>query len=641
MWKQRAAALVLTGSVLVVPVSGAAAPAWAVDPADPGAGRGELRGPAHGQSLFDQINADGVPFPFESLVRKIENAAGCRLGSCMTSVLVPFSRSLQRTAAAPDFFSFPRVIAAMTADGGGHLLAKDRVYLGYQERAGLIEVISYNETAARFEFQLVRNYRPQSKPETVYASRAVCTACHQNHGPVFSRQQWDETNANPRIAARLASENGRTREQLYGVTIRRGVDLPNAIDDSTDRANGFAVVHRIWRDACDSACRSHALQAALQYRLSQEQGFEAGPAFAAPLAQRFAAQWPGGLAIPNSDLPNRDPLAFANESSAARQVDIGAAFEALAPRAPIEVWAADDALLVPRFVAGLAALFAEVDVRDLDAALTRRARSAARRTYSARCAVNGERYQCSGDVTLRGTQSMIDRLSLGGKELTRLQLRSGAVTRQGMTARTASGDAIERIELPPRGKSGVATVTVVEDFAPARDALSKHDWNGASFTRARVRATLGLPPMNACCGPGTSAAAADDAVAAAAVPARATAFIAPCAACHRTAERSPPNFLAGDAQRISASLTQCAPRMFVRLSMWQSPATSRAKVPMPPPRASHRGSVSMQVTPDPSIVALQATVAEWLRAESGQAPDLAALLARGYENLRPCLQPNG
>jgi hypothetical protein len=37
------------------------------------------------------------------------------------------------------------------------------------------------------------------------------------------------------------------------------------------------------------------------------------------------------------------------------------------------------------------------------------------------------------------------------------------------------------------------------------------------------------------------------------------------------------------------------------------------------------------------VSALQGTVAEWLRAESGQAPDLGAMLARGYENLRPCL----
>ena len=632
MWKQRAAAIVLTCSVLLVPVSSTAAPAWAVDPADPGTNL-----PSTGQSLFDDITADGVPFPFDALVDKIEKKAGCRPARCVTSVLVPLGRSLQRAAAAPDFFSFPRVVAAVTADGGGHLLAKDRVYLGYQERAGVIEVISYNEAAARFEFQLVRNYRPQGKPETVYASRAVCAACHQNQGPVFSRQQWDETNANPSIAERLASENGRTREQMYGVTIRRGVDLPNAIDDSTDRANLFAVIHRIWRDACDPACRSHALQAALQYRLSQEQGFESGPAFAAPLAQRFAAQWPSGLAIPNPDLPNRDPLAFAGDPSAANRIDVGAAFEALAPRAPIEIWSGDDALLVPRFVAGLASLFAEADVRDLDAALKRRAAVAVRRTYTARCSVNSDRYQCVGEVTLSGTHSMIDRLSLGGKELTRLQLRNGAVTRQGMTARTAGGDAIERIELPQRGKPGTVIVTVVEDFSPVRAALASSDWSGVPFTRARVRATLGLPPMNACCGPRNSVLAAADAVVAEVVPAQATGFVAPCAACHRTAERSPPNFLAGDAQRIRANLTQCAPRMFVRLSMWQSPATSRAKVPMPPPSASHGGSPSMQAAPDPSVSALQATVAEWLRAESGQAPNLAAMLARGYENLRPCL----
>ncbi len=129
---------------------------------------------------------------------------------------------------------------------------------------------------------------------------------------------------------------------------------------------------------------------------------------------------------------------------------------------------------MPRFVAGLASLFTEADVRDLDAALTRRASKSARRTYTARCSVNGDRYQCTGDVSLSGTHSMIDRMSLGGKELTRLQLRNGAVRRQGMTARTAGGDAIERIELPRRGKSGTAIVTVVEDFAPVRAALAEN-----------------------------------------------------------------------------------------------------------------------------------------------------------------------
>ena len=98
MWKQRAAAVVLIGSVLLVPVSGTAAPAWAVDPVDPGSNR-----PSTGQSLFDEITADGVPFPFDALVGKIEKKAGCQLARCVTSVLVPLGRSLQRAAAAPIF----------------------------------------------------------------------------------------------------------------------------------------------------------------------------------------------------------------------------------------------------------------------------------------------------------------------------------------------------------------------------------------------------------------------------------------------------------------------------------------------------------------------------------------------------------
>ena len=38
-------------------------------------------------------------------------------------------------------------------------------------------------------------------------------------------------------------------------------------------------------------------------------------------------------------------------------------------------------------------------------------------------------------------------------------------------------------------------------------------------------------------------------------------------------------------RRVSAGLTSCAPRIFVRLSMWGVGADQREKVPMPPPRA--------------------------------------------------------
>jgi hypothetical protein len=69
----------------------------------------------------------------------------------------------------------------------------------------VLEVISYNEAAGRFEFQLVKDYRAGGRPQVFYANRNICYACHQNGAPIFSRALWDETNANPAIAARLTA----------------------------------------------------------------------------------------------------------------------------------------------------------------------------------------------------------------------------------------------------------------------------------------------------------------------------------------------------------------------------------------------------------------------------------------------------
>jgi hypothetical protein len=632
----RTVAAVLMACCSLISPADATTPRWALDPADPGP---DL--PAEGRSLFDSIAADGVPFPFEALLSKLERQVGCKPMQCVSSVLIPLGRSLQRASAAPDFFASPRVVVAVTGEGLGSVFAKDRLYLGYQERANLIEVISYNETAGRFEFQLVRNYRAGGTPELVYAARAVCTACHQNHAPIFSRQIWDETNANPHIAAALAAAHDRAagarRASIHGAPVQRRVDTPNAIDDATDRANLFGVTQQIWREACDSACRARALTAALQYRLSGERGFESVP----PIATGFASRWPGGLAIPNPDIPNRDPLALALAlapgAPAMVQVDIPGALEPLTPRAPLAIWNASDPTLGGRFVAGIAAQIAEVDIRELDSVLGSRARSAKRRNYSARCAMNGARYDCAGEVTLRGDASTIDELTIGGKPLRELRLNNGSVTRGGLRVRTASGDSIERVTLSASGSGGLATVTVVEDFAPARAAIAQADWPDAPFSRARMRAALGLKPHVQCCATGRLPPARDDIEPAQALVADTEAFVAPCARCHRTPERTPPNFLTGDRQRVGASLAQCAPRIFVRLAMWQTPEAERAKVPMPPPGASYQGAPQIQNRPDPAIAALQARVAAWLQAETGRPPDVAAMLARGYENLRPCL----
>jgi hypothetical protein len=157
-----------------------------------------------------------------------------------------------------------------------------------------------------------------------------------------------------------------------------------------------------------------------------------------------------------------------------------------------------------------------------------------------------------------------------------------------------------------------------------------------------MRAVLGLDGRAACCeGAAGLHAPKQDVESSLPLSTTAAEFQTHCAACHRTSERFPPNFLAGDAQRVNASLAQCAPRIFVRLAMWQTPPDVRDKVPMPPPLASRDGSPWIQSAPDPVIVALQTKVAGWLRAETGHNPEAAEMLARGYENLRPCLPVGG
>ncbi len=93
----------------------------------------------------------------------------------------------------------------------------------------------------------------------------------------------------------------------------------------------------------------------------------------------------------------------------------------------------------------------------------------------------------------------------------------------------------------------------------------------------------------------------------------------------------------GSGAELEARIRQCAPRIFVRLAMWQETIAARAKVPMPPPRAAREGREIAQEHADPGIDALRRTVAKWLREETGREPDLDSLLARGYEDLRPCL----
>jgi mono/diheme cytochrome c family protein len=377
---------------------------------------------------------------------------------------------------------------AEARDAGTHagMLLKDRVYLGYLEKENLIEVISYNEAAGRFEFQVVKDYRARGNPQVHYANRAVCMACHQNAAPLFSRPVWDETNANPRIAALLRKQKPR----FHGVYLDRGVDVPNAIDDATDRANLYSAYQLLWRAGCmpdtdeerSLRCRANLFAAALQYRLSGKQQFDsASPAYREYVLAAFArsarGRWPAGLHIPNPDIPNRDPFMsrtatvaeaaapprepVSGPASFAENVDVFAAFDPLVPRGALEVWSVAEPATLARLVAGLSGFLAEVDVRRVDEHLYRQAmrRKAARTVYGSDCELRRTHRPTRGDridfacstvsaaeerrVTMRGrlyahggkvTAGRFDRLRFGAGtqtgELTDIDVASGTIVRK-------------------------------------------------------------------------------------------------------------------------------------------------------------------------------------------------------------------
>ena len=541
--------------------------------------------PPLGRSLFDQLagRADGagwhVPFPFSKLLAALSHAGGCEGeqpdAQCYRAVLIPLGRSLQRTSAAPEFFKYPRVVAAFTGEakagiGSDFPLLKDRLYLGYQEKANLIEVISFNDAAGRFEFQLVKNYAARTEPQVFYANRSVCVSCHQNHAPIFSRQVWDETNANPEIAKRLAN----ARADFDGLPVRVGVDVPNAIDDATDRANLFAAYQLLWRDGCGDSrrCRARALAAALQYRLTHERGFDVQSAmfrqdFLVPFEKNWQARWPSGLKIPSNDIPNRDPLQFADSE---RLAHVPARFEPLLPRGHKEIWQWETDRY--RVVKGIGEFFSGNDIRML-----------------------AEKLAIAFDA--KSTAEEI------------LKAPGFVVLDQAIAAMLAD----------PVGQAAFDHSTIRR--ASLREAL----WRALSIDAAQI-----------CCGGDSHLPPArmDEDTQDGVVTGNSdlNLFYAHCAHCHATREPFPPNFMHGTARDVEQSLQRCAERIFFRLSMWQVEPDVRPKTPMPP--AAALPTHADQWATGGALAAMRAYVEPFVDGALKHSSD--HWLGRSYESLRHC-----
>ena len=351
---------------------------WILDPGAPGADV-----PPAGKSLFDELVNGRPAYPFARLVADIERQTGARFDR----VLIPLGRSLQRSSGGPDFFRYPRAVVALDSEPAKsfRLPVKDRLYMGFQERASVIEVISYNDQAGRFEFQVVTNYQAGSKPSVTYANRFICTHCHQNQAPLFPRQLWDETNANPRISRLLKTH----ANQFHGVPSEQDADVPYRIDKAVHRSNDMSVYQNVWRfglsrnanDAASVRMRAAWLECMLRYRISGSRSYDDSSApflqnFKSPLVESLKLRFPAGMAVPNPEIPNRNPLALlsrevsmddANTQAflSVRQRQIDAQFEPANPRRPLELWNPNDPALIDRLVIGGSSLFSQTDIRRL------------------------------------------------------------------------------------------------------------------------------------------------------------------------------------------------------------------------------------------------------------------------------------
>ncbi|MFL6549800.1 MAG: hypothetical protein ACJ8OJ_13970 [Povalibacter sp.] len=627
---------------------------WVLDPAVPGPDV-----PDRGSSLFDKITLDAhgqrhIPYPFEHLVARIEAAADCNAAQpCTRTVLIPLGRSLQRAAASPDFFAHPRRVLAVTEEGSGTLL-RDRLYLGFQERASTLEVISYNEAQARFEFQIVSNYALGKVPEVSSASRVMCIACHQNQGPIFSEAMWLETNANPRIAAALKSE----RQVASAAAVP--TDVTQAVDNATDRANRMALTQWLWRNACGDgtkgeACRRAVIKAGLQFALSGERSYAASdPRFKERVLNRFATrattQWSQGIALASADIPNRDPFDVFQGVTGRSLVDIPLRFDPLVPRSP-EHFSPSAGELANDLVRGVSAFISQRVRNSITHALA--TSHAELREITSPCTFESNqsvRFDCVRDSTIRlrgtlhGTHGELEEIAIDAEEPTRnlqmLQLQNaGHVQRFGVkqgngNARLSNGRSIERIDLRPQDQNSSASIWIRQDFDrldAAVDSLSADTLTTEYFEtlnaliggKHRVTEQPALAPHK-------STPASDPST-----DRLALLFEAPCGGCHRTQQASPPNFLSGNTKRIHASLRKCAPRMLVRLSMNTLDASLRTKSPMPPETASLSPPSHTQA--ERAVQSkLIAAVEDMLREEYGRVPAVDELLNRGYESLRTC-----
>ena len=589
-------------SGVTVPIS-SSGPPWVVDPTEPGTNL-----PPVGRSLFDfLITMDhggkkvyDIPFPFSALVTRIESRVHAKnTQSELKRLLIPVNRSLQRHASHGQYFTYPRAVFAVDTEADPALPSpamhlKDRLFIGYHEKTGVLEIISYNEAAGRFEFQIVSDYRANSTPVVRYANRALCMACHQNQSPIFARPMWEETNVNPKIAALLAHQ----QRQYYGFPIRQGVGTSQAFDEATDRANDISLAHLLWREGCEQsggqeqavACRAELLEWVLRYGLTNgtvrnwlapQEPPDTAPSFLAV----WRAHWPQGVAIPNPDIPNRNPFRYVavHEFPGLSEVEATALegrephsvfrgpYEPTQPREPLEIWTIPDTpQALERTLATFAQFFSRADFVRLERLLQKQPDRLQHAVQALR------------QDTLAGRTD-----ALANRPFRRVPILTGL-------DQHLDAPAVVRCCLDDRGMP-----PPIDEVATHHTTDETHE--GSSNQEYKT-------------------------------------FDQYCSACHHGVDSFPPNFLHGSPAEVKANVSQCADRIFVRLHMWTRATSEHLQAPMPPAmHLLHHRINQAEWTSHPDFHALRREAIAAIQQTRGQAFVPESLLQQDYDSLPSCL----
>ena len=344
------------------------------------------------RSLFDHLIAqnNGLPYPFSKMIDLLTEQHPEK--SPPLQLLIPDGRSLLKGQAN---FEFPRILVAPdfqennTPVGLGQL-NHGQLFLGFVEAANEIEVISYNEAAGRYEFQLVQDYCEGCIPKLVYARRAICLTCHQGGTPIFSQRPWEETNAQGKIAHAIKAARQNDKDYI-GVPLTQTLATPERFDELTDIGSFTIATQRVWLDACGEKgdeCRRQLLRLALEYA-DQPGQFNPQSEQVQHLKALWAQSFPAeGIAVPESDIRSRDPIGSNNNftdwlyeiftpdiefgEGAKTNEDLSAfeklpplppALDPLTPRPPKKLLGKDDI----DGVYGIARFFSDADIKAISA----------------------------------------------------------------------------------------------------------------------------------------------------------------------------------------------------------------------------------------------------------------------------------